>query len=235
MIASDLITTIRSDLLESTAAFWTDQELLTWINRAEADYVNRTRLLEDKADMQTVAGRPDYPLPSNWLSTKLVWFHKPDANGIDHQWELFPTSLQKVAQETSDPLSVDTQHQDDPSMYWLWAKSLYLKAIPKTDGSTITMFYESKPIPLKTVSDSINIDDSLADGIQNYVLWHAWMKEGELDRGLAAKQDYMTSVRDGMRWKKKQAGNLIRSLDIRSGLPLQGGGRSPNVSPFSYL
>jgi hypothetical protein len=234
MKGSELITQVRAELLESSAAFWTDAELLMWINLAENDYVNRTRLLEDKATMQTVSGQPDYPLPSNWLSTKMVWYHKPDDAGIDHQWQLFPTSLEKVAEETVDPLSVDTGHLDDPSMFWIWGRSLYLKAVPKTAGNTITMFYESKPIPLRTVDDSLNVDETLADGPRAYVLWHAWAKENETERAAMAKQDYMNAVRDGMRWKKKQAGNLIRSLDIRSYRPLQGSSRSTGSNPFFY-
>lgn len=234
MLGSELITQIRSELLESSASFWTDAELLTWINLAENDYVNRTRLLEDKATMQTVAGQMDYPLPSNWLSTKMMWYHKPDETGLDHQWQLFPTSLEKVGEETVDPLSTDTAHLDDPSAFWIWGRSIYLKAIPKTSGNTITMFYESKPIPLKTTSDSLNVDETLADGPRAYVLWRAWSKEGELDRAMAAKNDYFGAVRDGMRWKKKQAGNLIRSVDIRCYRPLQGSSRSTGASPFYY-
>jgi hypothetical protein len=189
--------------------------------------------LEDKATMQTVAGRADYPLPSNWLSTRMVFFHKPE-NGIDQQWQLFPTSLEKIAEETTNPLTTDTSVLDDPGSYWIWGRSLYLHPIPKDTGRTITMFYDSKPSPLPTVAASLNVDDSLADGPRNYVLWHAWSKEGETERAAQAKADYMSSVRDGMRFKKIQARNLIHALDIRSYRPLQGTSRSTGGNPFYY-
>jgi hypothetical protein len=204
-----------------------------WINLAENDYVNRTRLLEDKATMTTVAGQADYPLPPNWLATKMVWYHKPEG-GFDHQWMLMPTSLEKVSQETQDPLSVDAGHLDHPSAFWIWGKSIYLKAIPSESGHTITMFYDSKPIPLRTTADSLNVDETLADGPRSYVLWHAWNKEGELNRAMAAKNDYLGAVRDGMRFKKLQAGNLRRSLDIRCFRPLQGTSRTAGSNPFYY-
>ena len=234
MLVSDLIAQVRSELQEASPGYWSNDELLSWLNLAEADYINRTRLLEDKATMTTVAGRVDYPLPSNWMSTKMVWYHKPDEGGVDHQWMLMPTNLEKMAEETQDPLTTSTTKRDDPSAFWIWGKTLNLKPPPKDDGHTVTMLYESKPIPLTQLTDSLNVDDSLADGPRNYVLWHAWLKEGETDRAMQAKAEYESCVRDGLRYKKKQMGNLARSIDIRTSKPLQGTSRSVGSNPFYY-
>lgn len=233
MLASELFTQVRAELLEASAAFWTDAELLMWLNSGEADYINRTRLLQDTATMQTVAGRADYPLPANWLATKMLWFHKPDSGGIDRQKPLNPTTLEKVSQEVKDPLTTDTSVLDDPTAYWIWGKSIYLRPIPKDSGRTITMFYDAKPIPLPASTSSLNVDDSLADGPKNYVLWRAWSKEGETARAALAKNDYFGNVRDGMRWKKLMAGNLVNALDVRSAYPLQGLPGSTASNPLS--
>jgi len=221
MNAQTMINQVRRQLVETTAAFWSDSELLTLINEAERDFHNKVRVLESRAVMSTIAGRADYPLPSNWLSARAIFFNNPNSSTptIDAWYRLRPTNLEKQAQEQPGFLSDETNTRGKPRRYWLWDRSLFLDPVPDIDGdSNVYMFFKSKPIPLVSAVYELNTDDSLSDAIESYVLWKAWKKEKEYDLAAEAKQNYDNGVREGRRWAKKESGDQKYKLDIESGL-----------------
>lgn len=220
MQAQIIINRVRRQLVETNAAFWSNSELLDIINEAEADFHNKIRVLESTAFLSTIAGRADYPLPSNWLSARGIFYNNPDSTGRDAWYRVIPTNLEKQGQEQPGFLSDETDQRDKPRRYWIWDRTLYLDPIPDTDGdSNLYMFYKSKPVPLTLVTSELNTDDSLADAIEAYVLEKAWNKEKEPD--LAQKQEdrYAQYVREGRRWAKKQSGDQKYKLDIESATP----------------
>lgn len=222
MQAQTIINRVRRQLVETNAAFWSDSELLDIINEAEADFHNKVRVLESSAFMSTVAGRADYPLPSNWLSARAIFFNNPntDAPTVDAWYRLSPTNLEKQAQEHSGFLSDDTEDRNKPRRYWIWNRSLYLDPVPDVDGSSnVYMFFKSKPVPLTLATNELNTDDSLADAIEAYVLEKAWSKEKEPDLAQKQEERYAQYVREGRRWAKKQSGDQKYKLDIESGMP----------------
>ena len=220
MQVQTIIDRVRRQLVEKVGAFWSDTELLDLINKAEADFHNEIRVLESTAFLSTIAGRADYPLPANWLSARAIFYNNPNSNDEDAWYRILPTNLEKQAQENDNFLSVASSRQGNPKNYWIWNKTIYLDPIPDIDGdSNVYMFFKSKPVSLVSVTQELNTDDSLADGIEAYVLKEAWDKEKEPD--LADKQElrYQVFVRKGRRWAKKQSGDQKYRLDIESGSP----------------
>lgn len=223
MTGADLITDIRKDLLEPVAGFWTDAELLTWINRAELDLSNRVRGFDRIATVTTVAGTPDYPLPSNWIGAKALFFNEPQSDGTEDWHRLNPTSLEKVAQEHPNFLAVNSDARDVPQEYWIWDHSIYLYPPPKDSGRTVKMFFRGKPVPLAATTDSINVDDSLSDTVKHYVKWNAWMKEKELDLADFEREAYFEGVGQARKFYKYQATDMRHRIDVVSGIPFSGG------------
>ena len=226
MQVQSIITFVRRELVETVGSFWTDAELLDLYNRAERDFVNRTRILEDRAQLDVVAGQSRYPLPPNWLSAKAVFYNdKGGVSAAQDGWRrLIPSNLEKRAQENQNFLSANTENRGTPHTYWIWAREIIIEPAPLYTGSAdLVLFFKSKPTTITASSMQTNVDDSLADGLQAYMLWKAWKKEKEPDLADEARDEYVGFVRQGLRFVKKQSGDQRFRLDIQSTQSLDGG------------
>lgn len=233
MQAQTLITDIRRELVEISASYWSDAELLRHINRAENDYANKTRILEDIAQLSLTQGRLDYTLPSNFLSARAVFIKIVNPQDGTFRWKrLHATNLEKMAQQMPNFLNTEASNQGKPVRCWIWQKSLWLDKSPDAEhATTIFIFYKSKPIPLTLLTQEINLDDSLSEAITEYVLWKAWKKEKEFDTADEHKLEYDRYVAEGRKWVKKQSGDQRNRIDIDSPIPFDGD--SSESSPLS--
>lgn len=231
MLVSQVLTDVRRDLLESTAEFWSDSELIRLINRAESDYVNKTRILEDEAELSLVQGQLDYPLPRNWSSAKAVFIKILNDDGTFMWKRVYPLTLEKVSQQQPNFLNTTTDNQGRPTRYWIWNRRLYLNKAPDAQFATsLHLFFKSKPTPVTNTTDTLNLEDDLCEAIVAYVLWKAWMKEQEFERASDQQTNYDRYVAEGRKWVKKQAGDMRYRLDIDSPQSLDG-----NFFPFGPL
>jgi len=229
MLASQIITDVRRELIETSAQFWSDAELLRLINRAELDFTNKTRILEDSAQLTLVTGRLEYPLPGNWVSSRMVMHKTVNSDGTYAWHRIIPTNLEKMGQTTQNFLNTSTDNQGQPTKYWIWNRSLWLNRAPNDEHATsLYLFYKSKPISLTSTSSEINIDDSLSEAINEYVLWKAWKKEGEDDTAAEHELAYQKYVLEGRRWSKKQQGDRRVGMDIVSSVDIE-----QQMNPFS--
>ena len=71
MTRSNLRALIRKGLGETTAAFWTDAELNTWIDNACDDIAFRSKCIRAKGKMTTTTSTADYVL-SSYFPTALA-------------------------------------------------------------------------------------------------------------------------------------------------------------------
>lgn len=216
MLAQQIITDVRKELLEYGAQnFWSDAELLRYLNRGQSDFVNRTRLLEDSASVTLTQGRQDYPLPGNWLSARLVMLQIPNADGTNRWSRVSAYNLEKIAQENGSFLDNSIDNQGTPYKYYIWGTTLNLVPAPSAENvGTLYLFYKSKPITLLSANQNLEIDDSLSEAMNAYVLWKAWSKEKEQDLADTQKQTYLEYVAEGRRWAKKK--NELNRFDISS-------------------
>lgn len=225
MQAQELITRVRQELVESVGSFWSDTELLNLLVKGERDFVNRTRILEDRATLDIVAGQSRYPLPANWLSARAVFYNdKQNVSTNPDRWRrLRPSNLEKRAQENQNFLSTETAARGTPHTYWIWGREIIIEPVPLYSGSAdLVLFFKSKPISLTVSTQQINIDDSLSDGLEAYMLWKAWKKEKEPDLADEARDEYQAFVQQGLRFVKKQSGDQRFRIDIESAEPLSG-------------
>lgn len=234
MLASEIITDVRRELLETTAAFWSDAELLRHLNRGEKDYVNRTRILEDTAFLSTTTGTMDYQLPPNWVSAKLVLYNSKEEDTDDDAWQrLRPTSLEKMGQETPNFLATETTTslEATPEKYFIWNNRIYLYPAPRNSkDSDLYLFYKAKPIALTSTDQSINIDDSLAEALTAYILWKAWAKGKETTLANEQASLYAEYIGQGRRWANRRSGDQRNKFDIESAIPFtQSGSFGPLI------
>lgn len=234
MKASTIITDVRREIVETVAAFWSDAELLRHLNRGQMDFVNRTRVLEDTAFMDTQAGRGDYPLPANFLSTKLVLHNTPNQDGSANWKQVFPSTLEKFAQERPNFLSVDSGSLGKPSRFMLWGNTLRISPAPdaaNTSGSNLFLWYKSKPINITDTNSDVEIDETLCEALNEYMLWKCFLKEKEKDLAEFHMNNYLAYVKEGRRWIKKRTGNMKNRFDLESAFGLT----MTDVSGFNPL
>lgn len=221
MTGQEIINRVRRELLETSAGFWSDAELLDLINRAEQDFSNRVRGFEDSAVLSLVAGQSTYPLPANWLSATAIFFND-NQSGQDRWILLSPTDVNELA--LTDPNFLSTQNAlatDYPTKYMIYGRTIRFVKTPGYDGANnVVMFFKSKPVPLNTAADSINIDDTLGGAIEAFVLWKAWSKEKEFALAEEQKGLYAGFIRDGLREVKLRAGNKLHNMDNFGAMPI---------------
>lgn len=70
--AATLITQVRAYLNESAASFWTDAELLQWLNDGTLDIATRTNAIETSEVKTLGLANSTYPLTSSFISVKNV-------------------------------------------------------------------------------------------------------------------------------------------------------------------
>lgn len=232
MLVSQLITDVRRELVEGNASFWSDAELLRLFNRAESDFVQKTRCLEGKATLTLVAGQQDYTLPSNWVSAQALFVNVP--NGATPVWQrIYPTNLEKASQINQNHPSSASDLRGTPTRYWIWNKSIYFDPIPNAvEATQVLMFFKAKPTAATASSDSVNIDDSLSEALNNFMLWKAWKKEQEEEKAEYYRALYEENVKQGLRFVKRMAGDERKRLDIESPVDFNAGPSGSN--PFGY-
>lgn len=228
MTGQEVIDNVRSELLEASAAFWTDAELLRWLNDGERDFVNKVRGIDKVSTVSTVAGRNRYPLPASFLASKAVFYNDVLSDGTDQWKRLQPTTLEKLAQENPGFLSDDEAARSIPRAYTIFANELYVTPTPRDDGKQIKMFHKGKAVPLTALSQSFTIDDSMADGLKAYVLWQAWAKEKEFQLAAMWEQKYKDYVGEGRRFYNRLIGDAAFQIDVESDQPF-GNSTLPNT------
>lgn len=235
MTGTEIVANIRAEVVEPSPAFFTNPVLLNWMNAAQRNFVRRTRCLQNFATTSSVQGQADYPMPTDWLGSEKIFYNNL-AGGMDSWQPLTPTSLEKLAQEHPNFLSTNTTMQGPPQEYYVVNKTLFVYPRPATDGQNdIFMFYESKPVTMVALTDDISIDDSLADGIEAYMLMKLYKMDGEKEDSAAEKDRFDKEVGQGLKWKKKQMLDGKWKIDIQSFVPFGYGTTSASNQQINPL
>ena len=148
---------------------------------------------------------------------------KQDETEDDAWRRVYPTSLEKKAQENPNFLSTIEDRRGTPQKYDIWGNTLYLTPSPRTSvAGDLYLFYNAKPIPITATTQEINIDESLSEALNAYILWKAWSKSKETALADEQKQIYASYVGEGRRWKKRRSGDARNLFDIQSSIPMTG-------------
>lgn len=86
-LASTIITNARSYLNESTASFWTDTELLVYLNNGTLDIVSRTKCLENTEPISILPNTIEYSITGPYIEIIAVVYNEPGGirKGLIHK------------------------------------------------------------------------------------------------------------------------------------------------------
>ena len=126
---SDIRTDVRNRLIETTADFFTNAELLTWINYGYKNFVQRTEWLEKMRAYPIVANQYDYTLPSDLVKVQKVRYRDNQTVEIQDLEEWFDSV--GTFQGTGTP----------PQIYRLfpWHSTLRIYPIPSAASEATTV------------------------------------------------------------------------------------------------
>ena len=104
--ASTIIVNARYYLNESSASFWSDTELLVWVNQGTMDIVGRTRCLENSEAVSLLANTVEYSITGPYIDITTVLYN--DYNGV------------KKGLVRKNPQSIGHSRDLEPSWWYEW-------------------------------------------------------------------------------------------------------------------
>lgn len=231
---NDIVDDVRAEITEPSPTFFSNDRMLYLINLAQREYVRLTRVLQSFAFTSSIQGQADYPMPTDWLGSEMV-FYNMTTDGTTPNWKpLSPTNLTKLGQENPNFLSTASDMQATPRYYYVIGSTLYIYPRPLLAVQNgIFMFYESKAPTLASLDDALSIDDSLYPGVRAYVLSKLWKQDNEKEN---AKEEmsgdeknpghFEVEIGRGRKWRNKRMLDGVWKMDIQSHIGYTYGGGS---------
>lgn len=192
MDGSQAIARARSRLDEVTARFWTDAELLVWLNEAVRDVARRSETFQTQTTIAVVAGDQDYNLPADLLRLTRVEFVETgdtsvytldyrDINNMDEVW-----------------WTRQADRQGRPAFYTMWGGvpviAVKLWPVPETTGE-LRVWYYGIPgeISIGLLGESVYVANGWEDLVIDYMEYLALRKQRD-SRWQEAKQLYEEKI-----------------------------------------
>lgn len=152
-----LATEVRQHLAETTAQFWTDAEIRTWIVEGSRDLARRAETLQSTKSIATLAGTQTYTAPTDMIRISRVEWTPSGTTNIYPLEGRMPNEMDVVWG------IYQAQTSAYPSFYIPWgyppSVNLILYPVPSTAGS-LTVWYFRLPADLATdgTADNTNVD-----------------------------------------------------------------------------
>ncbi len=197
ILASELITKVRTLVQDPSAIRWSDSELLGWINDGQREIATiRSDASTKYSSARLVAGTLQ-SMPSDAIELIDI----PRNMGTDGATPGYP--VRKVERSFLDE-NIPTWHTDAASNvtrhfaydtkalrnYWVY---------PPSDGTGyLNLLYSFSPVDLPNTASVIGVDDIYHNALMFYVLSMAWAKNaddpGDTQRSATARQSFENSL-----------------------------------------
>lgn len=185
MIASEIVNRVRGILLDpAPAQYWTDAELLDYLNAALSALVS----IRPSATITTTTFTLTVSTPLQQIPTIAQQFMGLTRNLTPGTKVITQTDKRHLdafdpawpATTTSTAIEHFMVYDDDPKFFWVYP-------IP-TGTMTVEMRYSANPTRLTAVGDTVPVDEIYETALQAYVLSMAYSRNSK--RGDISKADY---------------------------------------------
>ena len=205
MIPSDVLSRVRDQLVETTAAFWTDAELYRYMTDAEREINNQIHCYQLSTAATSVTAQSGYTLPSDCL-----YIHRVTYDGVP---------LREIDQRRGDTLDMPgyggSVQSGSPTHYYRYGTDMiYMWPTPVTTAP-VGYFYTGEPAAITTASTLFSIPANFHQPLQDYVLYRAFTKDQDQARSEWHKREYMQGIQDS-EWrenKRRWKGGFLTVMD----------------------
>lgn len=167
-LAQAFITEARYKLNEPEAAFWTDAELLEWLNEAIVLIAAQTMCLGTSEAITLVADTFEYALTDSAYASIVAVVY----NGTLGLYRSDPRSLGRVDADLTTP-----------KYFYEWDGKVGIFPVPAaTVGNTCTVYLADIPSRVG-VTDAIPLPMFYDHALVNYMVAMAWWKDSKWTRG----------------------------------------------------
>lgn len=179
-----LLSRVRSNINETTARFFTDAELTTWLNNGCKDIARRAEVIQHfDTTVSAIAGTNKYALPTDVIRVHRVEFMPTG------QTQIYP--LQASTQQELDQVFGTNQAQQGttPLYYAIWgypggvgaaALTMQVYPVPATSG-TFNIFYYAVPVDMVGGTDVAQIPAGWEELLVLYCEYNARRKDKQQD------------------------------------------------------
>jgi hypothetical protein len=175
--AAQTIIQARSYLNEATPNFWSDTEMLQWLNDGQRDIVSRSHCLQSQEDIDLIANQLEYTITSNYTVVKAV--HYVDAE---------EATKGLVKGNPSDVGNVEDV--EAPVFFYDWAGSLGIYPVLSSVTTEKITVYLVPRLSIITSADSITIPALYDKALVFYILAQAWAKDRQMAKSAQALNQY---------------------------------------------
>lgn len=203
MTPAQALTRTRTQLGETTAAFWSDAEIYGYLWEAECILTGKLGLNQATSSHTTVTGTSTYTFPDSLLRVERLTY-----NG---------KKLKKASFTDRDYLDGtdygSTADTGNPEMYTEWAQQVYLYPVPDA-AQTLGWFFYKAPAEITTASTVFTIkDEAIQQMIPDYAVWKCSLKDQEISRAERHKQSWEQNVlRAESMWSDKHQSDRISGV-----------------------
>jgi len=176
--AADVITRVRYDLNDTNSSnyAWSDTSLLSWIDQAVKEIVNRTRCLESGvSNIIVIEDVRSYLITSSYLDVEKAEYDIGLSGTTTKQSQIYdldrvPFAKLRYGQETE---------VGNPKAFAVWNDDLYIWPIPRSEqsGNTIYLYTIGLPSGVTETTSTIETPAYFDTAIDLYVKSKALLKD----------------------------------------------------------
>ena len=183
MTPAQALSSIRRNLNETTAAFWSDAEIYGYMWEGECILAGKIGAPQAITAHTTITGTSAYTSPDSCLRlSRLTYDGKKLKRGdfTDRDY-LDGTNYGSTPQSGK------------PVMYTEWGTNVYLFPVPDT-AAALNFFFIKAPTEITAAASFSIKDESIQQLIPDYCIWKASLKDGEMARADRHKQTWEQNV-----------------------------------------
>lgn len=199
MTPAQALTRVRTQLNETTAAFWTDAEVLGYMWEAECILAGKLGLFQAVTAHTTVTDTSAYTFPDSMLRLSRLTYDGKKLKKADF-----------TERDYLDGTNYgSTLQSGKPEIYVEWGQQAYLYPVPDA-AATLRWFFLKAPSEITAAAAFSVKDESLQQMIPDYCVWKCSLKDGELNRADRHKQAWEANVlRAESMWADKKGEDRI--------------------------